>query len=178
MFLEAANYQAELTLPDGTELAVRQITPADREALARAFDRLSPRARELRFLTPKDRLSSRELDYLTRIDHRTHEALVAIEPETGRWAAVARYATAPPESRTAELAITVADQWQSRGVGTGICRLLVARAGAEGIATLEALTQPRNLACQVLLTKLGFEFRSYVDGLAHFDLALEVAVAA
>ena len=73
----------QMTLADGARLRVRPIVPADREPLADAFDRLSDRSRHQRFLAPKPRLSARELDYLTDVDHVTHEALVAIDETTG-----------------------------------------------------------------------------------------------
>ena len=44
---------------------------------------MSDRTRRQRFLGPKPRLSARELDYLTDVDHVTHEALVAIDETTG-----------------------------------------------------------------------------------------------
>ena len=74
----------QMTLADGARLRVRPIVPADREPLADAFDRLSDRSRHQRFLAPKPRLSARELDYLTDVDHVTHEALVAIDETTGQ----------------------------------------------------------------------------------------------
>jgi hypothetical protein len=81
-----------LLLTDGTQLRVRPIRPSDREALAREFARLSPESRRRRFLTPKRELRESELRRLTEIDHRSHEALVAIDAESGRGVAVARYA--------------------------------------------------------------------------------------
>jgi hypothetical protein len=83
----------QMTLADGARLRVRPIVPADREPLADAFHRLSDRSRRQRFLAPKPRLSARELDYLTDVDHVTHEALVAIDETTGEIVGVGRYAT-------------------------------------------------------------------------------------
>jgi hypothetical protein len=44
----------------------------------------SPKSIFLRFLTPMPKLSSSQLDYLTAVDHAHHEALIAIDPATGR----------------------------------------------------------------------------------------------
>ena len=38
----------------------------------------------MRFLAPRPRLSSSELGYLTAVDHIRHEALIAVDPETGQ----------------------------------------------------------------------------------------------
>ena len=53
-------------------LRVRPIAPADRDRLVEAFDALSERSRYHRFLGPKPRLSTRELRYLTEVDHVNH----------------------------------------------------------------------------------------------------------
>src|SRR6476659_5743003 len=107
----------QLTLADGARLRVRPIVPADREPLADAFDRLSERSRRQRFLAPKPRLSSRELDYLTDVDHVTHEALVAIDETTGEIVGVGRYATGGGCGAVADMALAVVDAWQRRGIG-------------------------------------------------------------
>ena len=83
----------QVTLADGARLRVRPIDPADRDPLAEAFARLSDQSRHRRFLAPKPRLTTRELEYLTDVDHVTHEALVAIDENTGQIVGVGRYAT-------------------------------------------------------------------------------------
>lgn len=166
-----------LVLADGTILKVRSIGPDDREALAAGFARLSARSREQRFLMHKDRLTQRELTHLTTIDHRGHEALVAIDPRSGDGVAVARYAGWSPEGGAAELAVTVDDRWQRRGVGTALCRRLLDRAREEGVERLEATTRADNRGCQALLRRLGFRHRGTVRGLADFDLDLTAGEA-
>jgi GNAT superfamily N-acetyltransferase len=124
-----------LRLRDGTYLQVRTIRPSDREGLAREFARLSLESRRRRFLAPKRELSELELRRLTEVDHRSHEALVAIDAASGRGVAVARYAG---EGGRGEFAITVADDWQGRGIGSALSRRLLMRARAEGIGMLDA----------------------------------------
>ena len=58
---------------------------ARRSAPVNAFERLSPESRYRRFFAPMAQLSERDLDYLTCVDHRDHEALMAIEPEHDGW---------------------------------------------------------------------------------------------
>lgn len=125
-----------VTLRDGTEIEIRPITPADRTGLADAFDRLSPESRYRRFFSGVPRLTDRELDYLVDVDHHDHEALLAIDPRTREGIGVARYVRIGPAS--AEPALVVADDWQGRGVGSELLRLLVERARAEGIRRFEA----------------------------------------
>ena len=161
-----------LALRDGTTLAVRPIRPGDRDALARGFAALSPESRKRRFLVGKDKLTERELTYLTDVDHRSHEALVAYVPETGEGVGVARYAGWSASGGRAEIAFTVADAWHGRGVASALCARLLDRAREEGVAVLEATTDLGNLASQALLFKLGFAFTDYTHGLANFELRL------
>ena len=99
---------------------MRPIVPADREPLADAFARLSDRSRRQRFLGPKPRLSARELDYLTDVDHVSHEALVAIDETSGQIVGVGRYATGKRRRHRGRMALVVADAWQRRGIGHGL----------------------------------------------------------
>src|SRR3954451_17210840 len=97
-------------------LEIRPIRPEDRTALADAFERLSSESRHRRFLGPKPALAARELTYLTEVDHVAHEAFVAFAPD-GALVGVARYASWAGCAETAELAVTIADDWQGRRLG-------------------------------------------------------------
>ncbi|MGZ6645631.1 MAG: N-acetyltransferase family protein, partial [Solirubrobacteraceae bacterium] len=153
-----------MTLADGARLRVRPIVPADREPLADAFDRLSPRSRHQRFLAPKTRLSARELDYLTDVDHVTHEALVAIDETTGHIVGIGRYATGSGGGVVADMALAVVDAWQRRGIGHGLAVRLVERARANGITRLTGTALADNLHVRSLLDRLGFRVRSISAG--------------
>jgi RimJ/RimL family protein N-acetyltransferase len=169
---DASGAMDPLRLTDGTQLHVRPIRPSDRVALAREFARLSPESRRRRFLAPKRELSETELRRLTEIDHRSHEALIAIEAESGRGVAVARYAGYAREPGRSEFAITVADDWQARGVGGALSRRLMIRAREEGVRVLEAMALVDNHAGLALLRGLGFRVCSLHGGIADLRLCL------
>jgi GNAT superfamily N-acetyltransferase len=160
----------QMTLADGARLRVRPIVPADREPLADAFDRLSERSRRQRFLAPKPRLSARELDYLTDVDHVTHEALVAIDETTGEIVGVGRYATGSGGGVAADMALAVVDAWQRRGIGHGLAVRLVERARANGITRLTGTALADNLRVRSLLDRLGFRVRSVSAGVVELEL--------
>jgi GNAT superfamily N-acetyltransferase len=134
---------------------IRPIEPTDKQALLGAFERLSERSRYRRFLAPLGRLSEAQLRYFTEVDHHDHEALVAVEPETGEGVGVARYVRRGDDPNAAELAVAVIDDWQQRGVGSRLTSALAERARAEGITTFTALMLAENEQMISLLDELG-----------------------
>jgi len=163
-------------LPTDPELIVRPIRATDKAALLELFERLSARSRLRRFLAAKPSLSRRELAYLTEVDHVRHEALVAVAPD-GSFVGVGRYACDLGETTVADVAFAVADAWQGRGVGTGLARLVVGRARANGIARLHATTLPDNGPSRRLLGRLGFGVCGISGGVLEVDLDLAAAPA-
>jgi RimJ/RimL family protein N-acetyltransferase len=152
-------------------LAVRPIRADDKDALLDLFERMSDRSRRRRFMSTKVQLSARELAYFTEVDHRRHEALVAVAPG-GCLAGVARYACAPGEDAEAELAFAVADEWQGRGVGTDLARRVVERARENGIVHLRATTLSDNRPAHRLLRRLGFTVCGADSAGVDFELSL------
>jgi GNAT superfamily N-acetyltransferase len=142
-------------LRDGSEVSIRELTPQDAPALAEAFERLSTESRDLRFLGAKPRLSTHDLEYLTNIDGHVHEALGALDAATGRGVGVARFVRLDPQAPVAEVAVTVIDSWQRRGLATLLLERLSERARAEGIERYTALVSGDNRAVVGLLDSIG-----------------------
>ena len=145
----------EAALPDGTALVIRRINCADAPALAEGFAGLSQESRRLRFLTPKPSLSPAELRYFTQVDGHHHEALAAIDPRTGDGVGIARFVRDPGDPKRAEVAVTIADDWQHRGVATVLLARLTDRAREEGIERYTALVSSENRPMRQLLERLG-----------------------
>jgi RimJ/RimL family protein N-acetyltransferase len=143
----------ELTLRDGATVLIEPIRPEHKDALQRAFERLSEQSRYSRFLAPMERLGPSMLAYLTEVDHRDHEALIAFDRVSGDAVGVARYVRA--DRTSAEAAVTVLDDWQGRGLGTGLTSLLAERALEEGIDRFTALLLAENKEMIALLESLG-----------------------
>ena len=159
-------------LADGSRVRTRAIEPADRDALADGFARLSARSRYRRFLGPKHTLTARELTYLTEVDHVTHEAVVAFDEAGDRMVGVARYAAWPGSDDTADLAVTVADDWHRRGLGSALTASVVGCARANGIRRLTGTILWENAAAAALLRRLGFRPVGSSDGALEFSLDL------
>jgi RimJ/RimL family protein N-acetyltransferase len=144
-----------VALRDGSRVLIRPVQPADAALLADGFTRLSIRSRWMRFLTAKRQLSAAELRYLTQIDHHDHEAIGAVDWADGRGVGVARFIRDAADPQAADLAVTVIDAWQRRGLGTELLTRLAGRARQEGIHRFTALTLADNLAVAGLLRRMG-----------------------
>jgi RimJ/RimL family protein N-acetyltransferase len=136
-------------------LLLRRITPEDKDALVAGLGRLSERSVYQRFLSPKPRLTSSELKYLTEVDFVDHYALVAVLARSpavvvgvGRWV---RSTEAPAD---AEVAIVIADDLQGRGVGTTLGAALAAAARERGVQRFTASMLPTNVAAHRLFAKI------------------------
>lgn len=146
--------ERSVDLHDGAQLLLRPIEPGDREALASGFDRLSDESRYRRFFSPLTRLSETDLRYLTDVDHADHEAIIGFDPESGEAVGVARYVRSE-DPLVAEVAVTVVDGWQGRGVATKILEELVRRARTNGVERFVALILSENDAAIELFQQLS-----------------------
>ena len=139
-------------LADGAEVEFRPVGPDDKPLLERGMANLSPASRRLRFMSSVDNLSRSQLAYLTEIDHRSHLAWGALA--AGEPVAVARLIRRP-DSPSAEIAITVVDDWQGRGVGRLLVRLLAEIGRSVGIETFDFEALPENQGIVRLLGGFG-----------------------
>ena len=144
----------EVLVEDGLSVLIRHIEADDKRRVAAAFEQLSPETRYRRFFAPLSRLSERDLRYLTEVDHRDHEALVAIDPDTDEISGVARYVRGR-EPREAEVAVVVVDPWQQKGVGSALLERLVARAREAGIEHFVAVVLSDNEEALDLFRRLA-----------------------
>jgi RimJ/RimL family protein N-acetyltransferase len=141
----------QAVLRDGSHVLIRPVQSADAPLLADGFARLSATSRWMRFLTPKKELSPAELRFLTDLDHHDHEALGALDRREGRGVGVARYVRQADDPWSADVAITIIDEWQGRGLGTELLARLSDRAREENIQRFTALVAAENVAVAGLL---------------------------
>ncbi len=151
---------------------MRPIAPEDKPLLAESFERLSEESRYRRFLTTKNALSRAELDYLVDVDHHDHEAIVALDPATGEGLGVARYIRSADDPQLAEVAVTVADDWQGRGLGRALLHRLTYRARREGVKRFSAVVLSENRASIGLLEGLGEARRRFDSGAVELVIEL------
>jgi len=160
-----------VTLGDGARIRIRSIEPGDRRTLEAGFERLGAESRYRRFFAPVSRLSEAQLTYLTDVDHHNHEALIALEEESGDGVGVARFVRIGGD--VAEAAVVVVDDWQHRGVGAVLLDALADRAREEGIHTFAATVLASNTTAIAALSRLGVTETSRSGSEVDLSIALE-----
>ena len=148
-------------------ITVRELVPADRALLTAAFERLSPRSRFLRFLSPLPTLPERTLDRLMDVDGREHVALAAVH--RGELIGVARYVRDRRDRGLADVAVTVVDDHQGRGLGRRLLGALLERGAADGLRAVTFDVHPSTQAGQRLVRSVGARM-TWSDGLLHGEL--------
>jgi GNAT superfamily N-acetyltransferase len=142
-------------LPDGSRVRIREIQRSDSKLLVRGFQRLSSDSRYRRFLCPMPQLNEAMVHYLTDVEHHDHEAVIALHEESDQGVGVARYVRHPERPHAAEVAVTIVDDWQGRGLGTLLLEVVSARAREERITTFTAVMLAENREMMDLLKELG-----------------------
>jgi RimJ/RimL family protein N-acetyltransferase len=168
-----ASYKERVVLDDGAILQLRAIRPSDKAALSDGFQRLSAQSRRQRFLSAKSSLSEDDLRHLTECDGVDDYAIVAMRSGNGRGQpeiiGVARYSRLAPGSNSAEIAITVVDEWQRRGVGRKLLKRIVMAASEHGIERVDGVALADNQQILKLLAPHASDIsKNHEDGLIHF----------
>ena len=157
-----------LVRPAADEITIRELVPADRDLVVGVFDGLSPRSRFLRFLSPLPSLPEPTLDRLLDVDGHDHVALVAVRGGAG--AGVARFVRDAEDRGLADVALTVVDAEQGRGLGRALLLALRDVAADRGVRALTFDVHPGNAAMLGLLRSLDARM-AWREGLVHGSLA-------
>jgi GNAT superfamily N-acetyltransferase len=159
-------------LRDGSAVLIRPVRGADAPLLADGFARLSERSRRLRFLGRKRTLTEADLRFFTDVDHRDHEALGALDHVRGGGVGIAHYVRDRENPAAAEIAVTVVDDWQGRGLGTELLARLAERAREEGIRRFTAVMASENVPMGMLLRTAGAVQTGRNFGTLEYEIAL------
>jgi len=145
-------------LSDGSHVLIRPIRPEDREREVEFIRNLSPQARHFRFLGAVKEVAPALLDALMQADYSHRMAFVALAHQDGKLVEVgiSRYA-ATQDKGQCECAVTVADAWQHRGLGTKLMRHLIDTARQNGFTQMYAVDAAANTHLQALAHDLGFQ---------------------
>jgi RimJ/RimL family protein N-acetyltransferase len=164
-------------LHDGSTVTIRPLLKQDIELERRFIEGLSPQSRRYRFLcslvTPTDAL----LRQLTELDPQREAALVALVEDHGatREVGVARFSGVP--GGKAEIAVTVSDEWQNKGLGTALMRRLIDLARQRGIREFYSIDAWSNDHMRRLAEHLGFEHKADPEDATQVVYTLQLASA-
>ncbi|MEV4925380.1 bifunctional acetate--CoA ligase family protein/GNAT family N-acetyltransferase [Streptomyces roseoverticillatus] len=154
-------------LADGTTVGVRPVVPADRAAVRRLYEHMSPENLRLRFFSGGPLVARKAADALCLVAGPGDRALVA--EADGDLVGLAEYHATParpPGSGpvSAEVALAVADEWHHRGVGTLLLEHLVDCARADGLRELTAEALSENLPVIRVFADLGLPVHRRFEG--------------
>ena len=156
-----------LTLRDGTRVSVRPVRKEDERSADAFFNWLSEETRYLRFmyqakeLTPEIMRGALAQDGLRRVP-LVVEPLVQAEGDPPA-IALGRYAPTD-DPFECEVAITVGDAWQGRGVGRALLERLITLAARGGYRSMSASVLSANAKMIGLARAFGFAVTERSNG--------------
>jgi GNAT superfamily N-acetyltransferase len=150
-------------LTDGREVLVRFLDAGDMPTLQSGLHRLSADSRYQRFMSAMPALSETQARYFADVDGVDHVAFGVSDPSSevdgnpeGLGVATARYVRTQRESSTAEIAITVVDDYQRLGLGSILLDHLIEHARHNGVRRLTATMLTQNRGVRALLAGRRF----------------------
>lgn len=152
--------EQHITLASCVPCTIRPVRPEDAE-LERAFiEGLSESSKHFRFMNTFRKLPPEMLAKMTQIDYDREMAFVAIITNNEREEEIgsARYAI-NIDGQSCEFAVSVADDWQGKGLATQLMQALIDYAGQRGLRRMQGEILADNVPMQELAKKLGFSLQ-------------------
>jgi len=169
-------YEKYIKIREGTEVFLRPMKHTDDELWVDLYNSLSSLSKYYRFFTTRPSPPTPEMiENYVHIDYVNNFALVALVTDDGRerMIGVARYVLDPPPD-SAEIAITVADDWQLRGLGTKLLLQLLQIMISRKVKSVHGDIFLENRKMMQLMHESGFKLINKEDssGIRHFELQL------
>jgi GNAT superfamily N-acetyltransferase len=157
---------------------VRALEDGETWPVLAVFEGLGARSRELRFMSPKFRLTASDMCHLTHVDGCDRVALVAELPD-GRPVGIARFVRDPSDAAVADMAVAVVDRWQRRGVGVRLTEALAACARSLGVRRFSVMMLRDNVGAERLMHRVGGDISpgDVDEHSAEFEIGLPVVPA-
>ncbi|MFP5072528.1 GNAT family N-acetyltransferase [Pseudonocardia nantongensis] len=180
------HWEADVVASDGGIVHLRPILPADSDDLLAFHSKLSDRTRYLRYFGPYPRISARDLERFTVVDHRTRVAFLALLGDeivaVGRYegltpgggAAAQEGAGTDQPVSSAEVAFVVRDDHQARGLGSILLEHLAAAARENGLSRFEAEVLVENHGMVRVFREAGYQVkRAFAEGVLHLEFDID-----
>jgi acyl-CoA synthetase (NDP forming)/GNAT superfamily N-acetyltransferase len=144
-------------LTDGTTIEIRPARPDDFDAVRDMHAKMSPENLYLRFFSMSRAVAEQEARRICREPSPDHAALLAALD--GWVIGCGAYEVAGDGSRSAEVALTVADDMHNRGIGTLLLEHLISLAVSRGVRTFVAETLTENALMLQVFADAGLRAR-------------------
>lgn len=153
------HWEADAVLTDGSVCHLRPITPDDQGLLQQFHSQLSAETIYYRYFAPYPQLSERDVHRFTHVDYDERVAIVATV--AGELVGVGRYDKI--NDADAEVAFTIRDDYQGRGLGSVLLEHLAQAARERGIHRFIAETLPQNRRMVGTFTRAGYKVAQKLD---------------
>jgi RimJ/RimL family protein N-acetyltransferase len=183
VMIDAQNLKVTDRLKDGTVVTIRAIRTDDKKRIAEAFKNLESESIYTRFFGHKRTLTDEELKTATEVDFENTVALVVTIPRDGdeeTIIAAGRYVLYDTSNgpRSAEIAFTVEEDYQGKGIASRILRHLIDIARKKGVSRFEAIVLPENKAMLAVFARSQFPMeKSFEEGVVHVSILLSSEIS-
>ncbi|WP_150462462.1 bifunctional acetate--CoA ligase family protein/GNAT family N-acetyltransferase [Nesterenkonia ebinurensis] len=166
-----AHWEADVVLRDGAAAQLRPVGPEDAERLQRMHAAQSESSIYLRYFTYKSKLSEKELERFTSVDHRNRVSLVVLLDD--EIIGVGGYDRID-DTGEAEVSFNISDKHQGRGLGSILLEHLAAAGRECGIERFSAEVLPENRKMLTVFSEAGYEVqRKYEDGVVLLEFSID-----
>ncbi len=151
-------------LRDHRHVLIRPIHAQDKAAARTFVDGLASHARRVRFLGHSSHPAEHLLAQITNIDYAHDMGFIAVvrEDSQEKVVGVCRYRT-DSDGVQCECVVTVAENWQRKGLGVLLMRRLIEVARDRGISSMYSIDSVENTQVSDLARFLGFASRPHPD---------------
>jgi len=164
-----SQYETEVLLRDGSRILLRPIKRDDAEAWLAFTKRLSQHTLYLRYHHVPKAMTEEDAIRFCTVDYRDTFAFVGevLEDSTREIVADGRYYRLPGK-QSADVAFTIADGYQGKGIGTRLLEWLANVARDNGITAFEGDVLAENVEMMAVLCDYGFHVASELEaGVQH-----------
>jgi len=154
-------------------ISIRGTRPDDRERIVKAFRALDPESIYQRFFVRRKKLSGEELRRLTESDGIRDVVLVATVPGGNQEIIVGlgRYVR---NGASADIAFTVAEHYQGRGIASELLQRLIGIARRNGVSQFEADVLADNAPMLKVFQRSGLPMKeTQADDIVHLTFFLD-----
>jgi acetyl coenzyme A synthetase (ADP forming)-like protein len=149
-----SNLVSDVVLRDGSTVRIRPARPDDLVRVQDYLLGLSPETRRLRFWTVAVNIGELA-EKIVDVDYRDHLTLLVLRGgDEGTMIGGAQYSRM--DGGRAEIGMSVADEWQGKGIGSILLGQLAQAAGERGVTVLVAEVLPENHGMIGVFRESGF----------------------